>query len=95
MNRKLIPLLLGVTLAAASGFASAHSNVSFGLYVGAPAYSYAPAPVYYAPVPVYYPGPAYYRPSTMDRRCVTTALITAGGTGTIGIIAVDISQPAF
>jgi len=62
MNRKLIPVLLGATLAAASGFASAHSNVSFGLYVGAPAYSYAPAPVYYAPVPVYYPGPAYYRP---------------------------------
>ena len=60
MNRKLIPLLLGATLAAASGFASAHSNVSFGLYVGAPAYSYAPAPVYYAPAPVYYPGPAYY-----------------------------------
>ena len=62
MNRKLIPLLLGATLAAASGFASAHSNVSFGLYVGAPAYSYAPAPVYYAPAPAYYPGPAYYRP---------------------------------
>ena len=62
MNRKLIPLLLGATLAAASGFASAHSNVSFGLCVGAPAHSYAPAPVYYAPAPVYYPGPAYYRP---------------------------------
>ena len=60
MNRKLIPLLLGATLAVASGFASAHSNVSFGVYVGAPAYSYAPAPVYYAPAPVYYPGPAYY-----------------------------------
>jgi len=25
--------------------------------------------------------------STMDRRCVTTALITVAGTGTIGIIA--------
>ena len=60
MNRKLIPLLLGATLAVASGLAFAHSNVSFGLYVAAPAYSYVPAPVYYAPAPVYYPGPAYY-----------------------------------
>ena len=62
MNRKLIPLLSGVTLAVASGLASAHSNVSFGVYVSAPAYSYAAAPVYYAPAPVYYPAPAYYRP---------------------------------
>lgn len=62
MKRKLIPLLLGATLAVASGLASAHSNVSFGLYVGAPAYAYAPA--YYAPAVVYYaPPPVYYGPS--------------------------------
>ena len=59
MKRKLMTLLLGATLAVASGMAAAHSNVSFGVYLGAPAYSYAPAPVYYAPPPVYYSPPAY------------------------------------
>jgi hypothetical protein len=59
MKRKLMTLLLGATFAVASGMAAAHSNVSFGVYLGAPAYSYSPAPVYYAPPPVYYAAPAY------------------------------------
>lgn len=65
MKRKLIILLLGVMLAAASGMAAARDRVSFGLFIGVPGYAYvAPPPVYYAPPPVYYvpPPQVYYAP---------------------------------
>ena len=57
-------ILLGTLLATLSGAAAARDNVSFSIYVGAPAYV-APAPVYYYPPPqaVYYAPPAvYYAP---------------------------------
>ncbi len=60
MKRKLMTLLIGATLATASGMAAAHDRVSFGLYIGAPGYVYAPPPVYYVPPAVYYGPPAYY-----------------------------------
>ncbi len=68
MNTKRIKLLAAaIGLAALSGTAAANGNVSFGIYVGAPAPVYvAPAPVYYPPrvvyappAPVYYGSPAY------------------------------------
>ena len=69
MSRKSIALLLGASLALFSGFASAHDNVRFGVFVSGPVYSaplypYTPPPVYYAPpAPVYYaPRPYYYGP---------------------------------
>ena len=66
MKRKLIILLIGAMLAAASGMAAARDRVSFGLFIGAPGYTYvAPPPVYYAPPPVYYAPPpvVYYEPA--------------------------------
>lgn len=72
MKSRWMPWFAGAAMLAASTLASAHGNVSFGVYLGAPApvYAppvYAPAPVYYPPPPVYYPprvyyGPAYYGP---------------------------------
>ena len=65
-NRLLAFLLAGSALAAVSGTAAAHDNVSFGLAIGvpAPAVTYvAPAPVYYGPpsgVAYYGPAPVYY-----------------------------------
>jgi hypothetical protein len=58
--KPVMALLLGVALAVFGGHASAHRNVSFGVYVGSPAYVYTPAPVYYAAPPIYYPAPVYY-----------------------------------
>ncbi len=62
-------LIVGTLLAAASGSALAHGNVSFGISFGVPGPVYAPAPVYVAPAPVYAPpavvyppAPAYYYP---------------------------------
>ena len=73
MRNRYSLILAGVALAAASGTAAAHSNVSFGIslgvpivaapvYVAPPPVVYAPPPVYYAPARVYY-APAYYRPA--------------------------------
>ncbi|MBI4191465.1 MAG: hypothetical protein HY525_13130 [Betaproteobacteria bacterium] len=59
--------LIGAVLAAASGMAAAHDRISFGLFIGAPGYTYvAPPPVYYVPPPrVYYAPPpvVYYEPA--------------------------------
>lgn len=63
MKTKIIRLLLGAAIALTSTLASAHGNVSLGVYVGAPVVTYAPPPMYYAPPPVYYaPAPVYYAP---------------------------------
>ena len=53
MKRKLMTLLIGAILATASGMAAARDRISFGLFIGAPGYTYvAPPPVvYYEPVP--------------------------------------------
>ena len=68
MNTKLkVCLIGGALLAGLSATASARDNVRFSFSIGAPAYAYAPPPVYYAPpAPVVYYGPpvapAYYGP---------------------------------
>jgi hypothetical protein len=55
MKRIVIHLLVAAGLAAgAVGMAQAHSSLSIGLSLGAPAYVQT-APVYAAPRPVYYP----------------------------------------
>ena len=56
MKRIVTHMLVAVGLAAgACGVAQAHTNLSIGLSLGAPAPAYvAPAPVYAAPQPVYY-----------------------------------------
>ncbi len=67
MNTKRIKLLAAaIGLAALSGTAAASGNVTFGIYVGAPAPVYVapPAPIYVAPRVVYYrPAPVYYPPA--------------------------------
>jgi len=61
MRSKLIAVLAGTVLVAASGAAFAGGNVSFGISIGVPAYY--PAPVHAAPPVVYYPAaPVYYGP---------------------------------
>lgn len=90
MRNRLTVLLIGVALAAASGTAAAHSNVSFGISIGVPAYvapvpayRYAPPPVvYYPPAPVYYapPPPVYYAPAYYyDRPGVVIRYRRGGG----------------
>ncbi|SIT49601.1 conserved exported hypothetical protein [Paraburkholderia piptadeniae] len=56
MKRIVTHMLVAAGLAAgACGVAQAHTNLSVGLSLGAPAPAYvAPAPVYAAPQPVYY-----------------------------------------
>jgi hypothetical protein len=65
MQRKLISIAaigaLGVSLALASGAASAHERFGLGVAIGVPAVGYAPAP-YYEPAP-YYAAPAAYYPA--------------------------------
>jgi hypothetical protein len=69
MNTKLKALAIGgAMLAGLSGTAAARDHVNFSLSFGVPAYTYAPAPVYYAPpAPVVYysppPAPVYYAPT--------------------------------
>ncbi len=79
MRSKLIAVLAGTALVAASGAAFAGGNVSFGISLGVPAYYPAPvyaappvvyappAPVYYPPVVYYSPRPYYYAPATVIR----------------------------
>jgi len=63
MKRIVTHLLVAVGLAAgACGVAQAHTDLSIGLSLGAPAPVYVqPAPVYAAPQPVYYGHPAWDR----------------------------------
>ncbi len=66
MNSKAMVIVAGIALAAASGVASAHERVSFGISIGIPAplpvYTYPAQPVYVpAPPVVYYP-PVYFQP---------------------------------
>jgi hypothetical protein len=54
MKRIVTHLLVAAGLAAgACGVAQAHTDLNFGLSLGAPVYA-QPAPVYAAPQPVYY-----------------------------------------
>src|SRR4051812_34752680 len=72
MKRAWLSKIAGAALLATSTLASAHGNVNFGVYFGAPAPVYA-APIYsppvyaprayYAPPPVYSPAPVYYGPA--------------------------------
>jgi len=67
MRNKLIAVLAGTALVAASGAAFAGGNVSFGISLGVPAYY--PAPVYAAPPVVYAPPPpVYYAPPVVYYR---------------------------
>jgi hypothetical protein len=71
MKRTVLSIIAGVgLLALVPTAAMAHTDVSIGLNLGAPAPVYAePAPVYTEPAPVYYynPAPAYYAPGVAYR----------------------------